>query len=80
MKSATLWHVKIKRVVVKDNKLKKGEKPLSVLKLTVVISTYKAVKGRDKEKQWHKETETIVIFYFIALHGGINKEMYILVQ
>jgi hypothetical protein len=67
-------------MVVKDNKLKKGEKPISILKLTVMISTYKAVKGRDKEKRWHKETETIVIFYFIALHEWINEEMYILVQ
>jgi len=45
-----------------------------------MISTYKAVKGRDEEKQRHKETETIVILYFIALHEWINEEMYIQVQ
>jgi hypothetical protein len=45
-----------------------------------MISTYKTVKGRDKEKQRHKETETIVIFYFIAVHEWINEEMYIQVQ
>jgi hypothetical protein len=80
MKSAILWHVKIKRMAAKDNKLKKGEKPISILKLTIMISTYKAVKGRDKEKQWHKQTKTIVIFYFIAVHELINEEMYIQVQ
>lgn len=45
-----------------------------------MISTYKAVKGRDKEKQWHKETETIVVVYFIALHVLINEGIYIQVQ
>jgi uncharacterized membrane protein YecN with MAPEG domain len=80
MKSTTLWHVKIKRMAVEDNKLKKGEKSISILKLTVMILTYKAVKGRDKEKQWHKETETIVVFYFIALHELINEGIYIQVR
>jgi len=60
--------------------LKKCEKPIDILKLTFMISTYKAVKGREKEKQRHKETETIVVFYFIALHEWINEEMYIKVQ
>jgi hypothetical protein len=67
-------------MAVKDNKLKKHEKPINILKLTFMISTYKAVKRRDKEKQRHKETETILIFYFIALHEWINEEMYIQVQ
>ena len=67
-------------MAVKHYKLKKCEKPINILKLTFMISTYKAVKGRDKEKQKHKETETIVIFYFIALFGWINEEMYIQVQ
>jgi len=67
-------------MAVKYNKLKKGEKPINILKLTVMISTYKAVKGRAKEKQRHKEREIIAIFYFIALHEWINEEMYIQVQ
>ena len=67
-------------MAVEDDKLKKREKPINILKLTFMISTYKAVKGRDKEKQRHKETETIVILYFIALHEWINEEMYIQVQ
>jgi hypothetical protein len=67
-------------MAVKDNKLKKCEIPINILKLTFMISTYKAVKGRDKEKQRHKETETIVIFYFVVLHEWINEEMYIHVQ
>jgi hypothetical protein len=67
-------------MAVKDNKLKKCEIPINILKPTFMISTYKAVKGRDKEKQRHKETETIVIFYFVALHEWINEEMYIHIQ
>jgi hypothetical protein len=67
-------------MAVKDDKLKKREKPINILKLTFKISTYKAVKGRNKEKQRHKEAETIVILYFIALHKWINEEMYIQVQ
>lgn len=67
-------------MAVKDNKPKKHEKTINILKLTFMISTYKAVKGRDKEKQRHRETETIVVFHFIALHEWINEEMYIQVQ
>jgi Tfp pilus assembly protein PilO len=51
MNSATRWQNKIKSMAVKDKKLKEGEKSINILKLTVMISTYKAAETRDEEKR-----------------------------